>query len=142
MNRVKHLGLLFGTILLFSGCSHTHPQSQEFLNQAKGPTGVTTAQNLIGMMETSLQQAKTESGESPGLTTLHDQFHALRHSLCEATDAQVKTATYDKAVTIQKEMKTVFHRLWDYKDDPTRRTLHLDLFSNRLQKLRQALQAI
>ncbi len=142
MNRVIYVGVLFGAILLFSGCGHVHPQSQEFLKQAKGQTGVDTARNLIGMMEASLQQAKTESGESPGLTTLHDQFHALRHSFCEATDEQVKTPAYDKAVTIKKEMKTVFHRLWDYKDDPTRRALHLDLFHNRLKELQQAFQAM
>lgn len=131
-----------GIILLFTGCSYTHQQSQEFLKLAKGPTGVATALNLIEMMETSVQQAKIESGKSPGLTALHDQFHALRHSLCEATDAQINTTTYDKAVTINKEMKAVFHRLWDYKDDPARRALHLDLFDNRLKELKQALHAI
>ena len=119
-----------------------HPQAEEIMKQAKGETGIDTATTLLGMMEASLQQAKTESGESPGLTALHDQFHALRHSFCEATDAQVNTAAYDKAVTIKKEMKTVFHRLWDYKDDPTRRDLHLDLFANRLKELRQTLQGI
>ncbi len=143
MNRRICLGVLVGAVLLFSGCGHMkHPQAEEFLKQANGPTGIDTASNLIGMMETSLQQAKTESGESPGLKTLHDQFHALGHSMCEATEAQVKAPAYDKAVTIKKEMKTVFHRLWDYKDDPTRRTLHLDLFDNRLKELRKAFQGI
>ncbi len=143
MSRVTYLGIFVGAILLFSGCGHMkHPQAEAFLKQAKGETGIETANNLIGMMETSLQQAKTESGESPGLKTLHDQFHALGHSMCEATCAQVKTPAYDKAVTIKKEMKTVFHRLWDYKDDPIRRTLHLDLFDERLKELRKAFQDI
>ncbi len=143
MNRVIQFGVLLGVILLISGCNHMmHSQADEFLSQAKGETGIDTGLTLIGMMEASLQQAKTESGESPGLTRLHDQFHALRHSLCEATDAQVNTPAYDKAVTIKKEMKTIFHRLWSYKNESVRRVSHLDLFGNRLHELRQTLQSM
>ena len=143
INRFISLVILLVIVLFLSGCGHSlTPQAKEFLRQAQGETGVNTALTLIGVMGSSLEQAKSETGESAGLTMLHDQFHALRHSLCDATEAQTKTASYDESVTILKEMKTVFHRLWDYRDDATRRSLHLDLFGNRLKELRQALQAI
>lgn len=45
-------------------------------------------------------------------------------------------------VTIRREMRSVFHRLWRYRDDPAMRALHLDLFAKRLQELREAVQAV
>ena len=140
---MKLLGFAIAIILFFSSCSHImHPQADEFLKQAKGQTGIDTAQTLIGMMKDSVQTAKSESGESPGLTALHDQFHALQHSMCEVSDAQTQNPTYDNAITMTKEMKTVFHRLWDYKDDASRRTLHLNLLGKRLDELRHTLQTL
>ena len=142
-NRIIVLLLGLTVVFLAAGCGHVmHPKAEAFLKEAKGATGVDTAITLTGMMETSLQQARSESGESAGLEALHGQFHALGRSFCDATEAQSKTALFDKAVTIRKEMKTVFHRLWDYKGDAARRTQHLDLFGTRLHELRETLQAI
>lgn len=44
--------------------------------------------------------------------------------------------------TLRREMRTVFHRLWKYRDDPARRAAHLDLLAKRVQELREALQAV
>ena len=93
-------------------------------------------------MESSGQQAKTEVGESPGLHDLHNQFHALHRSFCDFSDQQAGTPAYEQAVTFNKELKTVFHRLWKFKEDPALRAAHLDIFLSRVQELRTALQAI
>ena len=143
MSRRVSLIALSLWLVVLSGCSSLfHPRAEEFFNQAKGETGVDTALALTDMMNASLEQAKSEIGESTGLADLHDQFHALHHSFCDVTESQAATPAYTKAVTLSKEMREVFHRLWKYKDNQTLRTLHLDLFATRLQELRQTLQAI
>ena len=142
---MKHriLGVTLTSLLLVSGCmSLFHPQAEEWYQQAKGATGQQTALTLISMLDTTAQQARSEVGESPGLNNLHDQFHALHKTFCDFSDQQAATTGYEQALTLQKELKTVFHRLWKFKNDSSLRTIHLDLFVARLQELRTALQSI
>jgi hypothetical protein len=130
-------------LLVLSGCmSLFHPQAETFYQEAKGATGPQTALRLISMMDTSAQQAKGESGESPGLHNLHDQFHALHKTFCDFSDRESATTAYEHSLTLRKELKTIFHRLWKVKHDASLRTIHLDLFLSRLQELRSALQSI
>jgi len=96
----------------------------------------------LAMMETSIQQAKTEHGESPGLDNLHNQFHAFHKTFCEFTEQQSATTAFEQAYTLNKELKTIFHRLWKFKDDTALRGVHLDLFSDRLHEIKQVLQTI
>jgi hypothetical protein len=142
---MNHRILLVGltSLLLLSGCmSLFHPQAEEWYQQAKGATGQQTALTLISMMDTTAQQARTEVGESPGLKNLHNQFHALHKTLCDFSDQQVAATAYEQTLTLHKELKTVFHRLWKFKHDSSLRAIHLDLFLSRLQELRTAVQSI
>jgi hypothetical protein len=133
----------FFSLLLLSGCmSLFHPQAGEWYQQAKGATGRQTALTLISMMDATAQQARTELGESPGLNNLHNQFHALHKTFCDFSDQQAATTAYEKTLTLHKELKTVFHRLWKFKNDTSLRALHLDLFLSRLQELQTAFQSI
>ncbi len=119
-----------------------HPKAGEFYTQAKGETGKHTALALLTMMESSVQQAKTEVGESPGLDNLHNQFHALHKTFCEFTEQQSAATAFEQASTLNKELKTVFHRLWKFKNDTTLREVHLDLFLARIAELQLILQSI
>jgi len=142
---MKRSFLLFAlsSVLLVSGCgSLMHPKADEFYSQAKGVTGKQTALALLAMMEDSAQQAKTELGESPGLDNLHNQFHAFHGTFCEFTEQQSATTAFEQAYTLNKELKTVFHRLWKFKNDTALRVFHLDLFSDRLKELKEVLQSI
>jgi len=142
---MKYSFLLFAlsSVLLFSGCgSLMHPKADEFYTQAKGATGKQTALALLTMMETSAQKAKTEQGESPGLDDLHNQFHAIHGTFCEFTEQQSTTTAFEKGYTLNKELKTIFHRLWKFKNDTALRAVHLDLFSDRLKELKEVLQSI
>lgn len=142
---MKHriLGVTLTSLLLVSGCmSLFHPQAEEWYQQAKGATGQQTALTLISMLDTTAQQARSEVGESPGLNNLHDQFHALHKTFCDFSDQQAATTGYEQALTLQKELETVFHRLWKFKNDTSLRAIHLDLFVKRLQELRTAVQSI
>lgn len=133
--------LLASWLLGLTACgSLMHPRATEIYNQAKGPTGVETGLNLVGMMEKSLQQAMTESGDAAGLDALHDQFHALHRVFCDMTEVQTQTMAYVHSVTLEKEMRVIFHRLWKYRDDQKLRNLHLGLFAARLAEFRLALQ--
>ena len=142
---MKHriLGVTLTSLLLVSGCmSLFHPQAEEWYQQAKGATGQQTALTLISMLDTTAQQARSEVGESPGLNNLHDQFHALHKTFCDFSDQQAATTGYEQALTLQKELETVFHRLWKFKNDTSLRAIHLDLFVKRLQELRTSVQSI
>ncbi len=130
-------------VLLFSGCSSLmHPKAEEFYTQAKGATGQQTALALLAMMEVSAQQAKAEVGESLGLDNLHNQFYALHKTFCEFTKQQFATTAFEQAYTLNKELKTIFHRLWKFKNDTSLRAIHLDLFLARIHELRSVIQAI
>jgi len=142
---MKYSFLLFAlsSVLLFSGCgSLMHPKADEFYTQAKGATGKQTALALLTMMETSAQKAKTEQGESPGLDDLHNQLHAFHGTFCEFTEQQSATTAFEQAYTLNKELNTIFHRLWKFKNDTALRGVHLDLFSVRLKELKEVLQSI
>ncbi len=142
MKLIVLTGLIL-SLVVFSSCSSLfHPEASEFYQQAKGATGKETAVNLISLMEKNLQQAKSEVGESSGLHMLHDQFHALRHSFCDFTESQSATTTFEQAYTLNKELKTIFHRLWKFKQDSSLRAIHLDLFSDRLDELKHVLQSM
>jgi len=133
---------LAGLLLLSSCMSLFHPKAEEWYQQAKGTTGQQTALTLISMLDTTAQQARSEVGESLGLNNLHNQFHALQKTFCDFSDQQAATTAYEQALTLQKELKTVFHRLWKFKNDTSLRAIHVDLFVARLQELRTALQSI
>jgi len=140
-HRVLFLAIV--SLLLLSSCgSLFHPKAEEFYNQAKGATGQQTALALISMMETSIQQAKTEVGESPGLDNLHNQLHAFHKTFCKFTEAQFATTAFEQAYTLHKELKTIFHRLWKFKNDTSLRAIHLDLFSDRLKDIQSVIQAM
>ncbi len=95
------------------------------------------------MMEESIRQAKSEPVEEiPGLTDLHAQLHALHRAFDDMTDSQASRPASITAVTLRKDLVTVFYRLGRFREDRTLRDLHLDLFAARLQELRQALQAV
>lgn len=137
--------------LTLAGCGTLlHPRAGEFLQQARdagGPgeakaTGLSTALNLTTMMEASLQAARRDPASQAALNDLHDQFHALHQAFCQVTEAQAASPFYVKAVTLNKELRTVFHRLWKYRTDAMLRDLHLDLFALRLRELREALQSV
>lgn len=135
--------VLLGGLVGLQGCESVfHPRASEFLEQAHGKTGVETGLTLTKMMEHSLVKAKQESGEDGALADLHDQFHALKHVSCEMTDAQRESPGHATLVTLHKDMRTVFHQVWDHRKDQSLRNQHLDVFGQRLQEFRSALQTI
>ena len=142
MNRMTW-SLALVCFFLLPGCSSLmHPKADTFYHQAKGDSGKQTAFNLLDMMDRSAQQARNEIGDSPGFQDLHNQFHALHKSLCDFSETQSATTAYEHALTLNKELKTVFHRLDKFKNDTALRAIHLDLFTSRLQEFRAILQSI
>ncbi len=134
---------LLGTLLILSGCSSWHhPQAETFYNQAKGESPTQTLLALLDMMETSVQQAQSQTDFSNALDVLHNQFHATHRTFCDFSDPQRETPAYEQAVTLNKELKTIFHRLWEFKSNPTLRGSHLELFHFRLQEFRAVVQTI
>jgi len=143
MNKV--MTALVGAILLVSltGCSYLfYPRADEFLAKAKGATGVETLVNLTNMLEASAKAARGGKGYDAPLNDLHNQFHALHDAFCGVTKEQTEMPAYARAVTINKELWTIFKRLWKYKDDQPQRDDHLDLFAKHVQELRETLQAL
>jgi hypothetical protein len=141
----RAIGLFALSMLLIglSGCSYLfYPRAADYVTQAKGASGVETMINLTTMMETTASKAKGGKGVDPAFDDLHNQFHALRDAFCGVTDAQANMPAYDVAVTHQKELTTIFKRLWKFKGDQPQRDLHLDLLSAELKELRETLQTI
>lgn len=125
-----------------SGCSYLfYPRASEYLEQAQGPTGVDTILNLIPMLEASSKAAHGQD-YPVAFDDLHNQFHALHDAFCQVGKPQSETPTYAKAVTIDKELWTIFKRLWWNRNDQALRDVHLDLFSRRLGELRETLQLL
>ena len=125
-----------------SGCSYLfYPRASEYLEKAKGPTGVDTILNLIPMLEASSKAAHGQDYQV-AMDDLHNQFHALHDAFCQVGKPQSETPTYAKAVTIDKELWTIFKRLWWNRNDQALRDVHLDLFSRRLGELRETLQPL
>lgn len=136
-------GMLAGVILTLTGCGNLfHPQAQEYLEQAKRPTAVDTALSLTRMMQESIQQAMIDPESTEALDRLHNQFHALHEVFCQFPEGQRSQTAYIHAATLQKGMRTLFHRLWKYREDPVLRNLHLGLFAARLREFQLALEGL
>ncbi|WP_447601631.1 hypothetical protein [Nitrospira sp. Nam80] len=133
----------FLLVLTQSGCSYLfYPKASTYLDQAKGTTGTETITNLVGMLETSTKEARSPQAYQRGMDDLHNQLHALDDAFCQVTKQQAETPAYRKAATLRKELWTIFKPLWRHRDDQAVRDAHLDLFSARLQDLRDAVQGI
>lgn len=135
-----HFSLL---CVLLVGCAHVmHPKAGEYLAQAQGADGLETLLNLTAMMEVTVKETRGTAAYEPSFEKLHDQFHALHGAMCGVSEAQAAQPGYVKAVTLEKEMRALFHRLWEYRRDDTLRDVHLDLFAARLRELRSVLQSV
>ncbi|WP_447974391.1 hypothetical protein [Nitrospira sp. Kam-Ns4a] len=138
--RLAAIGLM---TLMLAGCgSLMHPKAGEFLAQARGASGVETAINLTTMIERTIAELQGKSDYEAGLDRLHNQLYALKKAGCQVTERQAKTVAYAKAVTLRREVGTVFHRLWKNREDQALRDMHLELLAKRVQELRDALQGV
>lgn len=136
--------VLIGLLLLStSGCSYLfYPHAKEFTAKAKGATGVETLINLTTMAEATALKAKGGKGVDQAFDDLHNQFHAIDDSACSIDKSTRQQPIYALAVTHNKELKTIFKRLWKFKDEQPQRDQHLDLFVSELQEMRQTLQSL
>lgn len=138
--RLVFIGLL---LLSTSGCSYLfYPHAKEFTAKAKGTTGVETLINLTTMAEATAQKAKGGKGVDQPFDDLHNQFHAIDDNVCSVDKPTRQHPAYALAVTHNKELVTIFKRLWKFKDDQPQRDQHLDLFVSELQEMRQTLQTL
>ncbi len=127
----------------FSGCSYLHyPRADEYAEKAKGATTVETMLNLTAMMEASAQASKGGKGEDQSLDDLHNQFHAFTSTLCCVEKAKRETPAYDLAITHNKELWTIFKRVWKFRDTQPQRDDHLDLFITEIKELRATLELL
>lgn len=136
---------LLAALLLLSttGCSYLfYPHAKEFTEKAKGTTGLETVINLTNMAEASAIAAKGGKGVDQSFDDLHNQFHAISDSICCIEKSVREQPAYALAVTHNKELKTIFKRLWKFKDDQPQRDQHLDLFASELTELRETLQTL
>lgn len=136
--------LLAGWMLIALGaCSYLfYPRADEFADKAKGPSTLDTLINLTAMLESSAQAAKGGQGYDAPLNDLHNQFHAFDDRICDLPQEQMDKPAYAVAVTQNKELWTIFKRVWKFKDDPARRAAHLDLFAGHVRDLRSTLQSL
>ena len=136
--------VLIGLLLLStSGCSYLfYPHAKEFTATAKGATGIDTLINLPTMAEATAQKAKGGKGVDQPFDDLHKQFHAIDDNVCSVDKSTREQPAYALAVTHNKELVTIFKRLWKFKDDQPQRDQHLDLFVSELQEMRQTLQTL
>ena len=136
--------VLIGLLLLStSGCSYLfYPHAKEFTETAKGATGIDTLINLTTMAEATAQKAKGGKGVDQPFDDLHNQFHAIDDNVCSVDKSTREQPAYALAVTHNKELVTIFKRLWKFKDDQPQRDQHLDLFVSELQEMRQTLQTL
>ena len=143
---MKKFVIFFAAAVLlmgFSGCSHMfYPRADDFAEKAKGASTVETLLNLTTMMEASAQASKGGTGKDQPLDDLHNQLHAFNNTLCCVEEDKRKTPDYDLAVTHNKELWTIFKRLWKFKDTQPQRDSHLDLFMTELRELRTTLEAL
>ena len=143
MNTAIRMVAMMIVLAGLTGCgSLMHPRAGEFLEQAKGASGVETQINLTNMIETSIKAVRGQTDYEAGLDALHNQVYALKKSACQVTDEQAKTLAYAKAMTLRREVGIIFHRLWKTRDDQAKRDMHLDLLAHRIGELREALQAV
>ncbi len=143
---MKKIVAMFATAVMLaglSGCSYLfYPRADEYAAQAKGTTGVETLLNLTTMMEASADAAKGGKGNDPAFDDLHNQLHAFDETLCCVAKAKRETSTYDLAVTHNKELWTIFKRIWKFKDDQPQRDEHLTLLKTEVQEMRTTLEAL
>ena len=126
-----------------SGCSYLfYPHADEFAQKAKGETTIGTLTNLTTMMEASAQASKGGKGYDKPLNDLHNQFHAFDDMLCCVDKAKRETPAYDLAVTHNKELWTIFKRVWKFRDTQPQRDEHLDLFMTELKELQASLATL
>jgi len=136
------MALMLSGVTGLTGCSYLfYPRAGEYLEKAKGSTAVDTILNLIPMLEKSVKTARGQDYQV-GMDDLHNQFHALHDAFCEVEKPLSETPAFAKAKTIEKEMWTIFKRMWWKRTDQALRNTHLDLFEKRLVELREALQPL
>ncbi len=133
-----------GVMLLgLSGCSYLfYPRADEYAAKAKGTTSVDTLLNLTKMMEATADKAKGGKGNDQAFDDLHNQLHAFDETLCCVDKAKRETSTYDLAVTHNKELWTIFKRIWKFKDDQPQRDEHLTVFKTEIQEMRSTLEIL
>lgn len=142
MNVIMRVTAVALSMVWLAGCSYLfYPRAGDYLEQAKGATGADTIINLTTMLDARAKAARGENYQN-GLDDLHNQFHALHDAVCGVTKAQASTPAYAKAVTINKELWVIFKRLWKNRKDQALREAHLDLFTKRLQELREIIQTL
>ena len=143
MSRQIRIIVLMLLLTASSGCSYLfYPRADDYAAQAKGATAVDTMVNLTTMMEATAAKAKGGKGNDAAFDDYHNQLHALLDSYGEVTKEQQKTPADDLAVTHNKELVTIFKRLWKFKDDQPQRDQHLDLSITELKELRETLQSL
>lgn len=143
MNVMMRAAAVALSMVWLAGCSYLfYPRADEFLEKAKGATGVETMLNLGTMLEASAKAARGGQGYDAPLNDLHNQFHALEGAFCQVSKEQASTPAYAKAVILNKEMWAIFKQLWKHRSDQPGRDVALDLFAKRTQELREALQAV
>ena len=143
MRSMTRLVVVVSVLLGLTGCSYLfYPRASEYLERAKGASGVETMLNLATMLDASTKAARSPEKYQTAMDDLHNQFHALKDAFCQVTEQQAKTPTYTKAAMINKEMGAIFMRLWRHRTDQASREVYLDLFGKRLQELRETLQVL
>ena len=143
MNRAHVCLIALLLLLSTSGCSYLfYPHAKEFTAKAKGATGVDTLINLTTMAEATAQHAKGGKGVDQPFDDLHNQFHAIDDGLCSVEKSVREQPAYALVVTHNKELGTIFRRLWKFKSEQPQRDQHLDLFVSELQEMRQTLQSL
>ena len=143
MNFIMRVIAVALPVVWLAGCSYLfYPRADEFLEKAKGATGVETMLNLATMLEASAKVARGGQGYDAPLNDLHNQFHALDGAFCQVTKEQAATPAYTKAFVINKEMWAIFRQLWKHRSVQPGRDVALDLFAKRVQELREALRAV
>jgi alkylhydroperoxidase/carboxymuconolactone decarboxylase family protein YurZ len=143
MRHIVHLLAVVMLVTGLTGCSYVfYPRAGEYIEQAKGASGVETLLNLTTMMEASAKAAKGGTGYDQPLNDLHNQFHAFDKSLCCLDKTTRELPAYALAVTHNKELMAIFKRLWKFKDDQPQRDQHLDLFATEVRELRETLQTL
>ncbi len=136
-------GVIGLVMLTFSGCSYLfYPHAKEFTEKAKGADSVETLINLTTMMEASAKAAQPGKGDDQAFSDLYNQIHAFDNSLCCVEKEKRDTPGYALTVTHNKELRAIFKRVCQFKDDQPQRSQHLELFVTEVRELRESLQAL
>ena len=140
--------LIFGSLVALvllstGGCSYLfYPHAKEFTEKAKGGNTVETLINLTNMMEASAKTGQQGTGKDQALDDLHNQLHAFDNSICCVEKIKRETPAYDLVVTHNKELWSIFKRVWKFKDDQPQRSQHLELFATEIRELRDSLHTL